>query len=504
MDIYELNIPTIAEEDNTAIAINPILSPEIYLNSDSDIIKDTGSQNYLYGNIYGYEERLPVVSIPFRFWVGDSLYMQVDVDIKEQPGLGVYPTYGIPENNYSNIPSNFDQIYQHLPDNYYLSYSNNHTSAFLGSSEYSIGLGETGKLLLSQEADHIPAARFSFFNNHFRYNFTYLSLQTGFGNFGEYKYNDSAYNIIDMDQLTQGYNNDIYGFEYSDYMDPGLYPYKGFLTHTVELRTLSERLYIGISESVIYARAVPELLIFSPLTIWHNTNNGEQTNSLLTLDLQFAINKWSQIYASGIMDQFTVAHESNVVDPEAYGFLYGIKTSVPHNSGYFKANLEYVFTNDWLYTHKYFLETATVAQRNTDTNRGGYDIRPLGYQLGNDVSAFHFKFGYEEIGNYSLNIIYNSIQKGPYDVFMRLPQKDSSDNSIIINPKGDRATWPIAYSNVIGIEGSYNFKSFGTGKMLLYYTHTDNYKNQIGDKFNNFELTLSITIDPVELSKSII
>lgn len=495
--IYEkIKTPLIMNEGTSALAFNPVISPELYLNSDKTIIKDTGSQHYLYGNIYGYEERLPILSLPIKFWAGKFFFIEIDIDIKEQPGLGVYPTYGEPENNISNIPLAFNQIFHHFPDNYYISFNSEHVSAYLGSGEYSIGVGETGKLLLSKQADHIPAARISWFNKHVRYNFTYLSLQPGFGNAGEYS--NSGSNRIDLGFLTNGYNPTVYGTNYKGYMSPGLYPYKGFLTHTMEFRFFKEKVFIGVSESAIYARAVPELFIFLPLTLWHNTNNGEQTNSLLSLDIQFSIHKWAQIYASGILDQYTLDYESNITDPEAHGFLVGTKTAIPFKRGYFTGNIEYVYTNEWLYTHKYFLQTHTVAQRNTAVARGGYDIRPLGYPLGNDVKAFHVQLGYEKHGNYSIKGLYTYVEKGPYDVFMRLPVKIGGT---VINPKGDRETWPIAFHHSVGIEGSYTHKNSIKGKVLLYYTHADNYKNQTGDTFDNFEVTVGLSIDPIALTK---
>jgi len=494
----ELDIPLIMSEGNSALASNPIISPEFYLNSDKDIITDTGSQHYLYGNIYGYEERLPILSLPINFWAGKFFFIGIDIDIKQQPGLGVYPTLGEPATNNSNVPLGFDQIFHHFPDNYYLSYNTEHASGYLGSSEYSIGVGETGKLLLSQQADHIPAARMSWYNKHVRYNFTYLSLQTGFGNASSYT--NSHYSAIDLDNLTTEYNHDIYGKDYEDYMSPGTYPYKGFLTHTMEFRFMNDQLYIGVSESAIYARAVPELSMMIPLTLWHNTNNGEQTNSLLSLDLQYSIHNWAQVYASGILDQFTMSHETDSTDPEAHGYLVGMKTAIPYNSGYFTGNIEYVYTNDWLYTHKYFLETHTVAQRNTAITRGGYDIRPLGYPLGNDVSLLHIEVGYETFGNYSITGIYNYIEKGPYDVFLSLPRED---DDTIIDPTGERKTWPLSHYHTIGIEGSYDYENIVKAKALLYYTHADNYKNQLGDTFKNFEVTLSFSIDPVALSKKV-
>ncbi len=496
----ELKIPLIMSEETSALAFNPIISPEIYLNSDKNIIKDTGSQHYLYGNIYGYEERLPILSLPINFWAGKFFFIEIDIDIKEQPGLGVYPTYGEPATNHSNIPMAFNQIFHHFPDNYYIGFNSDNVSAYLGSSEYSIGVGETGKLLLSQQADHIPAARISWFNKHVRYNFTYFSLQTGFVNEGEYTYKSNHFNVIDLDNLTSGYNPSIYGDDYDEYMSPGLYPYKGFLTHTMEFRFIKDKLYIGVNESAIYARAVPELFIFIPLTLWHNTNNGNQTNSLISLDLQFSLNKWAQVYASGILDQYTLSYETDTTDPEAHGYLVGLKTSIPYNSGYFSANVEYVYTNDWLYTHKYFLQTHTTAQRNTSVTRGGYDIRPLGYPLGNDVSLLHFELGYQKFGHYSVTGVYNYLEKGPYDIFMSLPKNDGGS---IINPKGDRETWPLSYYHSIGIEGTYDYEKIVKAKALLYYTHATNYKNQLGDTFDNFEVTLSLSIDPVALSKAV-
>lgn len=492
-------------EESAAFSFTAILSPEIYLNTDKTLIWDDAYQHYLNEYAYGYVDRLPLLSIPIRFWAGDSFFSEISIDIKEQPGVGLYPTATFPAPstndpyvNWNNVPMGFDHIYHHFPDSYYMSFGKQHWNLYLGSSEYSIGTGRTGNLILSKDVDKIPGLRMSWYNKKFRYNFTYLSLNPGLGNSGAYVNESDVRMSLHLPSLTTGYNPKIYSVDlatdgnYDGYMDTGLYPYKGYLTHTMEFRLLSERLYIGVTEAAVYARAVPELFTFMPLAFWHNGNNGAQTNSLLALDVQVAIGPWAQLYASGVMDQFTMTHESNTTEPPANGFIVGALSRYPLQDGYMTGGAEYVYTSDWLYTHTYWLETLTVTQRNTAITRGGYNVRMLGYSQGNDYQQLHVDLGYAVPGKYGLSASYNYGIKGPYDVFMRSPQ---NKDGTVLDPTGDRKNWPDAIHHQVGLSGQYQYhKAVGVG-LHAYYSHVSNYKHSPGDTMQNLEVSFSVSID---------
>ena len=235
-----------------------------------------------------------------------------------------------------------------------------------------------------------------------------------------------------------------------------------------------------------------------PLAFWHNGNNGAQTNSLLSLDVQVAIGPWAHVYGSGILDQFTMSHEDDSTDPQAFGFIVGGTSRLPVGPGYLTGGIEYVYTNKWLYTHKYWLQTPTVTHRNTAVTRGGYTVRMIGYNQGNDFELLHGSIGYTKPGNYSLTLSYNYGVKGPYDVFMRLPQQESSD-APIIHPEGDRKTWTDAVHHQVGLTGSYTMSPSLSVGIFAYYTHITNYKHVVGDTLSNLELTLSASINLTSL-----
>lgn len=500
--IQQVLPPSVVDPNDAAFSYSVVLSPELYYNTNKDLIWDNASQHYLNKYAYGYIDRKPLLSLPLQFNIGDTFFTEIDMDIKEQPGIGLYPVAtftqpgsGEPYVNWNNIPMGMDHIFHHFPDRYYLSNAKEHWNFYLGSGEYSVGTGRTGNLLLSKDADAIPAVRLSWYNQHFKYNFAYLSLNPGLGNSGAYTGDGSFSGMnLDLADLTAGYNSDVYKSDdpaktdpFDGFMDTGLYPYKGYLIHSMEFRFLQERLYAAVTEAAVYARAVPELFTFMPLAFWHNGNNGEQTNSLLSVDLQVALGSWGQLYASGVMDQFTMSHEDDSTDPPANGFLVGGISRLPYQKGYISIGAEYVYTSDWLYTHKYWLETPTVTQRNTAITRGGYSVRMLGYSQGNDYQLIHTEIGYSRPGLYALTASYNYGIKGPYDIFMRLPQK-SGDT--IIDPTGDRKTWPDALQHQIGLVGTYSINNALDVGLHMYYTHITNYKNQAGSSMDNLECTL--------------
>lgn len=492
--------------EQSAFDFNILLSPELYLNTNKEMVREEGSQHYIDGYEYGYEQRLPILSIPIRFWGGPNLYVEIDFDIKEQPGLGVYPSGTFPSSgdpyvNWNNIPMGLDHILHHFPDTYYLNFGDLHWNLYVGSGEYSVGTGKTGNLVLSQDADAIPGIRLSWYNKNFRYNFTYLSLNPAVGNSGAYQVSSVGSGMaLDLPALTAKYNNAAaYGTDYLDYMDPGLYPYKGYLTHTMEFRTLYDLLYIGVTESAVYGRAVPELFTFMPLAFWHNGNNGQQTNSFLALDVQISLLNLAQFYFSGVMDQFTLGHENNTLDPEANGMIVGATGRWPVGEGYVTATAEYVYTSDWLYTHRYWMQTPTVAQRNTALTRGGYTVRMLGYHMGNDYRQIHIDAGYSVPGVFDASLGWNIGWKGPYDVFMRLPVQIGET---VINLAEGLSDVPEAVINQIALTGHYRMNDTLSVGAYLYWTFTNNYRNQLGVTNENLECTVSVQIDPIALSKA--
>lgn len=489
--------------DSTAI-----ISPELYANSNRELIRDAGSQHYLYGHERGYEERLPILSVPIKFWAGDYLYSEIDIDIKQHPGMGVYPSGDFPKTgdayiNWNNIPLKMTHMLQHFPDSYYMSFGDTHWNFYLGSGEYNNGLGATGTFILSKEADKIPAARFSWYNNWFRYNFTYVSLNPGVGNSGAYQVGSVGSGMaMDLPALTERYriaNPNAYGTDdkYLDYMDPGLYPYKGYLVHSMEFRLLWDYLYLGITEAAVYGRAVPELFQALPLAFWHNGNNGDQTNSLLSIDLQVAAGNKAQVYASGVLDQFAMKHEDDSKDPTAWGFLAGANTQWNIGKGYITGGVEYLKTNQWLYTHTYWMETPTVAQRNTALTRGGYDVRLLGYSKGNDYSQIHLSTGYSQPGHFDVTASFNYGLKGPFDVFARKPGHVTTTDTIDWTYPSVKAM-PTAIQKQVAVVGHYYLREGIAFGGYLYYTHIDNYKNEKNNTMKNLECTVSVSIDPIK------
>ena len=198
---------------------------------------------------YGYDDRLPLLSIPIQFYANDSAFLEVTIDIKEQSGVGLYPTSTFsssePYVNWNNIPMGFNHIHHHFPDRYYFSFSKPNVSFTLGSGTSTFGTGNTGNLLLSKDTGNIPAIRLSWYNSSFRYTFSYLSLNPGLGNSGAYAHEpDGVRMSLDLASLTSGYNQAIYndddidGNPYDGFMDTGLYPYKGYLMHAMEFRIL--------------------------------------------------------------------------------------------------------------------------------------------------------------------------------------------------------------------------------------------------------------------------
>jgi len=83
----ELVVSALYNEEYSAFSYSAIISPELYANTNKKLIWDNAYQHYLNKYAYGYTERSPILSLPIQFWGGDAFFAEVDIDIKEQPGV---------------------------------------------------------------------------------------------------------------------------------------------------------------------------------------------------------------------------------------------------------------------------------------------------------------------------------------------------------------------------------------------------------------------------------
>jgi len=328
-------------------------------------------ESYLHSNsspalwLHGYEERLPMVSVPLELWLFDTLYAHSTMDIKEG-----YRTIQLNPENYFNLFSlehNLVEADWNFPFRTFFALGGEHWLFQLGREQLNWGNGRTGNLMLSDYADYYDGVRFTTFWRRFKFTTAYIVLQ--------------PWLFVN--------NGDLY---------------KAFFGHRFEFN-LFDRLNISLAESVTFGNKYPELSDFNPFMLYHNWFISERANSLMTLDFELNPAKRLNIYGQVAVDEFKTSNDAGGV-PNAMGYLGGIQGFIPLGSGYLDMGAEAVYTDPWFYHDWYPLLQHTTRRRihtaYDEYGGGKYDWidKPLGYFTGPDTILQSYYIGYGVSGRF--------------------------------------------------------------------------------------------------------
>lgn len=361
-----------SEEGALAFNTTLILNLESYLHSNSS------PELWL----YGYEERLPMVSVPLELWLFDTLYAHTTIDIKEG-----YRITQLNPDNYFNVFSleyNLVEADWNFPFRAFFALGGEHWLFQLGRDQLNWGNGRTGNLMLSDYADYYDGVRFTTFWRRFKFTTAYIVLQPWL---------KPGENIIGAGD---GPDTDFVG------SDGDLY--KAFFGHRFEFNFF-DRLNISLAESVTFGNKYPELSDFNPFMLYHNWFISERANSLLTLDFELTPAKRLNIYGQVAVDEFKTSKDAGGV-PSAMGYLGGVEGFIPLGSGYLDMGAEAVYTDPWFYHDWYPLLQHTTRRRihtaYHEYGSGQYDWidKPLGYFTGPDTILQSYYVGYSVSGRF--------------------------------------------------------------------------------------------------------
>ncbi len=350
-----------------ALAFNTTLT----LNLESYLHSDSSPELWL----YGYEERLSMVSVPLELWLFDTLYAHTTIDIKE----GYRVTRLNPDNyfNVFSLENNITEADWNFPFRAFFALGGEHWLFQLGRDQLNWGNGRTGNLMLSDYADYYDGVRFTTFWRRFKFTTAYIVLQPWLLP-GETI--DGAGDGPDNDFVNNG---DLY---------------KAFFGHRFEFNFF-DRLNISLAESVTFGNKYPELSDFNPFMLYHNWFIPERANSLMTLDFELNPAKRLNIYGQFAIDEFKTSKDAGGV-PNAMGYLGGIEGFIPLGYGYLDMGAEAVYTDPWFYHDWYPLLQHTTRRRihtaYHDYGSGQYDWidKPLGYFTGPDTILQSYYIGY--------------------------------------------------------------------------------------------------------------
>ena len=213
----------------------------------------------------------------------------------------------------------------------------------------------------------------------------------------------------------------------SDYINEGTFSGSGpdigddvdglrfFLGHRFEVSLFDHRLTFAINESIMYQSESGYLNpgALNPLMFLHNLYISENSNSLMTAEIEWSpFRRWS-FYLQGAVDEFSLPGEKSPPDkgskPNAWGVMAGVRGVFPAGENYFYSGFEFVYTSPYLY------------HRTGDDDEAAYDLyyvssirayddddgmkiltRYLSLPYGSDAIAGLFRFGYNDIDSFKV------------------------------------------------------------------------------------------------------
>ncbi len=409
---------------------------------------------------YGFEDRLPFLTITAETWFNSGFYAVLDPDLKESRFV-IDQTDS--EGNYVgdvfNIPSEFGELNYHFPDRGFLSAGGENWNFQIGRDQLEYGNGETGKLLISSRPDYYDFFKLKGFADNFSYTWTYINLE--------------RYTDLDLPDES-----------------------RFIADHEINVR-LFNILTLSVNESVLFDGEEAELQYISPLIVFHNIYrhneiNESISNIAMTTGFNLVPISGLEIYGEFLLDEFQTwieqaeYGEGVASTPNAIAYMAGARGAVPIGPGYLNGFLEYIYTSPWCY----LLEPAggSFAWTHTETtdvlNKRAWVIKPLGYEYGPDTMAFAGSIGYSVPAVFDVKLTLNYVLKG--ENYITTTWTDAAGAAALTTPSGIPEKRFIA-----GLSGNYKVFSFFTVASDLAFITIHNYGHTEGNVFSDFQTAFS-------------
>ena len=442
---------------------------------DADISGSSALELYLHTSddesqwIYGYGDRLPILTLTLETWFNEGFYAVMEPDLMESRFLIDHKdSNGEYIGNYSNIPTSFAELNYHFPDRGIFSFGGENWNIQVGRDQLQFGNGESGNIHLSSCPDYYDYLKIKGFADNFAFTWSYLNLE----NWKE-QIEDPVGTFTDVE-------------------------FQRFIVdHALEARFF-DLLTVFVNESALFYGESTELQFINPLIVYHNLfrnnfNDGTGANICMTLGFNVVPYKGITLYGEYLLDEIQTWLEYAEYDaaaaatPNADAHMLGVKASWPLGPGYIKGFFEYVYTSPWCYlldpaggamvwTH---LETTDVLNTQADVKL------PIGYKYGPDIIAFSGSVGYIWPAVFNAELSADYILKGENDLDTAYQATVAA--ALLTTPVGT----PMK-TLVIGLSAYYDIFSFMSAGLNLDYVDIRNYEHQQDLVFSDFQAAVSI------------
>jgi len=418
---------------------------------------------------HGYEKRPPLLHIPFEGWFFTSLFMDIELAIKEE-----YAVVNLTD-NYLNIPVGLSEIDWYFPFRAFISFGGEHWNIQIGRDKTSWGAGLISNMIISDYSDFYNLLKFSIYWERFKFIAVYMTFDPWLtGSEKDYR---KAMVAEDKDL----------GGDYQDFNEL----FKAFMGHRIEVKIL-DNLSLALTEAHVIGNKYLTFTELNPVFVFHNLFTPEYTNVIFALEADYTPFNGFNIYFQFAMDEFQVPgyEDADTTRPGAMGFLGGLTFIKQAYDGYLSFNLEAALTDPYLYNRWHPNTRLTNRRRLWSYYHDRYDYinKPIGYRYGPDAIVMYGAVQYEKPDKYKTAVDAKYTLLGAKN--KSLDEIDSYNrNKIAANLSTPSGT--VESDLIFGLHGMLQFTKRISFASDIYYIHINNYQNTSGNTINDFEFTAS-------------
>ena len=351
------------------MSFKALVSVTGYAHTDTDFIYPfNGMTNYLFKTA----NEKPTLQASWEAWAGNHIYSYVWYQYKNDFNKEKFSSHHFNFDIANLTPEGFtSDINQREPSRAFAVVGGKGWSLEIGRDRLLMGAGVTGSLIMSDSLPYHNILRFSAFGSKYKYSF--------------------------MMSFLQHMKDDRKGILF-------------YMTHRLECRFLSDRLYAAVNESIMYKNdnGFMDLRYVNPVMYFHNYFISDLANSIVDLEISHSFARGWNLYTQIAIDQFTTPWEiadGDDKDPLAMGFLMGLRYVTMAHNGILTLNLEGAYTMPYLYLRATNIPEGSHVQDPEDPGLGYIGLFRgsrffLGYTYGGDAVVIDLEANYSVPGDW--------------------------------------------------------------------------------------------------------
>lgn len=347
----------------------------------------------------GYRIPAPVLSAELSVGLYDKFFLFMD------PSIGLVRNVNKEKMQsayaFSNMillpPATTLDTSANTPMRAYTSFGDHGWNILLGRERVEWGPGHTGNFIFGDQIPYHDMLRINAYTKNFKYTFiTSFMIHPQ-----NYFVPTSSDPDVDKNSIHTNYGYTP-NFGQSSWMNGT----NMYMHHRFEWR-ICEKVGLAVTEGILYQHPdnYLDLRVLNPMMIFHNLYMKQYANSLLNIDLDWTIVPGVNWYTSLVVDDIALPFIENNADvpgsasPNSIGVLTGLNLAFPQKKGFWAGNVEFAYTDPYLYLRDLGVAKAEEGQRDyryglsfitgireyasEDTSR--YDLAWIGYKHGGDA-----------------------------------------------------------------------------------------------------------------------